>query len=71
MKVHGRLLTRSLLVSLGVVVLVAGHGIILYYISSHMALSAAALSGVVILVIINHLGLLGPLYALLRRRSRS
>lgn len=71
MKVHGRLLTRSLLLSLGVVVLVAGHGIILYYVSSHMALSAAALSGVVILVIIKHLGLLRPLYALLRRRSRS
>ena len=52
------------------VVLIAGHGIFLYYISSYMALSAAVVSGVIILVVIKHLGLLGPLYVLFRRRSR-
>jgi hypothetical protein len=52
------------------VVLVAGHGFILYLVSSHIALSATAVSGVVILVVLKHLGLLSPLYALFRRRSR-
>jgi hypothetical protein len=44
----------------GVITLVAGHGIILYYFSSHMALSAAVVSGVIILFVIKHLGLPGP-----------
>ena len=44
----------------GVAVLIAGHGIILYYVSSHLALSAAVVSGVIVLVVIKHLGLLGP-----------
>src|ERR1700687_4289611 len=71
MKEHSRPLTRTLMLSAGVVVLIAGHGIILYYVSAHAALSAAVVSGVIILVVIKHLGLLGPLYALLRRRSRT
>ncbi len=48
--------------------LLAGHGVILYYASSHLVLSAAVLSGAIILLVIKHVGLLGPLYALLRRR---
>jgi hypothetical protein len=51
---HGRLLIRTLLLSMVAAVLIAGHGFILYYVSSH----------------IKHLGLLGPLYAVLRRHSR-
>jgi hypothetical protein len=51
-----------------VVGLLAGHAIILYYVASHVALSAAALSGAVILVVIKHVGLFGQLYALIRRR---
>ncbi len=70
-KGHSRPLTRTLMLSLGLAVLIAGHGIILYYVWSHTAVSAAVLSGVVVLVVIKHLGLLGPLYALFRRRSRS
>jgi hypothetical protein len=50
--------------------LLAGHGVILYYVSSHVALSAAALSGVVILLVMKHVGLFGQLYALIRRRRR-
>jgi hypothetical protein len=39
---------------------------------SHVTLSAAVLSGAIILLVIKHVGLLGPLYALFRRRgSRS
>jgi hypothetical protein len=33
-------------------------------------LSGAVASGVIVLVVIKHLGLLGPFYSLLRRRSR-
>jgi hypothetical protein len=52
--------------------LLAGHGVILYYVSSHVALSAAALSGAVILLVMKHVGLFGQLYALIRwRRSRN
>ena len=47
---------------------IAAHGIILYSATSHMALSAAAMTAVVTLVVLKHLGLFGPLYALLRRR---
>jgi membrane protein YdbS with pleckstrin-like domain len=51
-----------------VIVLLAGHGVILYYLSSHVMLSAAVLSGAIILLVIKHVGLLGPLYARFRRR---
>jgi hypothetical protein len=74
MKGHRRLLTRPLRLSVGVVVLIASHAIILSYVLPHTALSATVVSGVIILVVIKHLGLLavwlGPLYALFRRRSR-
>jgi len=74
MKGHRRLMTRTLMLSVGVVVLIAGHGIILSYVLSHTALSATVVSGVIILVVIKHLRLLavwlGPLYALFRDRSR-
>jgi hypothetical protein len=74
MKGHRRLLMRMLMLSMGVVVLIAGHGIILSYVLPQTALSAAVLSGVMSLVVIKHLGwltvLLGPLYGLFRRRSR-
>jgi membrane protein YdbS with pleckstrin-like domain len=50
------------------VVLLAGHGVILYYVSSHMVLSAAALSGAIILLVMKHVGLLGQVYARFRRR---
>jgi len=51
-----------------VIVLLAGHGVILYYLSAQVMLSAAVLSGAIILLVLKHVGLLGPLYARLRRR---
>jgi hypothetical protein len=48
--------------------LLAGHGVILYYVSSHVALSAAALAGAAILLMMKHVGLCGQLFALIRRR---
>jgi hypothetical protein len=51
-----------------VVVLLAGHGVMLYYGFSHVIPSAAALSGAILLLVIKHLGLLGPVSAWFRRR---
>ena len=67
---HGRLRARAWMLMVGVIVLIAAHGVILYYFSSHLALSAAVVSGAIILAVIKHLGLLGPVYALVRRRAR-
>lgn len=68
----GHNLTRGRLwaVALLTLILIAGHGFILYYASSHMALSAGVVAGVVLLIVIKHLGALGPAFALLRRRLR-
>ena len=71
---HRRRLTRTVMLSVGIVVLIAGHGIVLSYVWSHTALSAAVVAGVLMLVVITHLGWLAvwldPLYARFRRRSR-
>jgi membrane protein YdbS with pleckstrin-like domain len=66
MKTHGRMRVGFSIVTT-VVAIVAGHGIILYYGSSHLALSATAVSIVAVLVIVKHLGLLGAVSGLLRR----
>jgi hypothetical protein len=50
------------------VVLLAVHGVMLYYGFSHVIPSAAVLSGAIILLVIKHLGLLGPVNAWVRRR---
>jgi len=60
---------RLWIVLLGVAVLVAAHGVILYYAASHTALPFALASGVLLLVVVKHLGLFGPVFALVRRRS--
>jgi uncharacterized membrane protein len=59
---------RRWLLAAGAIALIAGHGVVLYFAWSHLAISATAVAGVVILIALKHLGLLGPLYALLRRR---
>ena len=70
MKLHRRPRLLAWILPVGVVILIVGHGIPLYYILSHMALSVVVVSSVIILVVIKHLGLLRPLYVLFRRRSR-
>jgi hypothetical protein len=54
----------------GAVVLIAGHALVLRYALPHQGLSSTLVAGVMILVVIKHLGLLSPLYARFRRRSR-
>lgn len=66
-KEHNRSLVRISLLLIAALTLVAGHGFVLYGLSSHSMLSAVAVSGLVIVVLIKHLGLLGSIYALIRR----
>jgi hypothetical protein len=47
--------------------IIAAHGVALYYVSSHLAASTAVLGGVFALVIFKHLGLLAPFLAILRK----
>ena len=66
MKNHNRLW----MLLAGAIILIAGHGVILYCFSSHLALSATVIAGMVVLVVVKHLGLLGPLNAILRKAWR-
>ena len=70
MRGHSRLRAHGWMLPVGVVILIAGHGIALYYFSSHVALSAAVVSGAIILAVIKHLGVLGSAHPLFRRRAR-
>ena len=49
-----------------IVLLVAGHAVILRYVSSRLMRSAAVVLGAVILLVITHAGLLAPLWARFR-----
>lgn len=70
MNEHTLLRGRTRIFLLIAVILIGGHGIILYYFSSNLALSAAAIWGVTILVVIKRLGWLGRWFVVFRRRSR-
>ena len=67
---HSPLRARTWMLAVGVMILIAGHGIILYYFASHVTLSAAVVPGAIILMVIKHHGALGSVYALFRRRTR-
>jgi hypothetical protein len=54
----------------GAVVLIAGHGVILYYVASHIAVPTAIVFGLIVLVVLKHLGFLASLYGVFRRRFR-
>ncbi len=71
MKGHDFPRTRPwiLLVPVGIIGIVV-HSVVLYYVLSHRTVSAAVVSGIIALIAVKHLGLFGPLYALLRRRLR-
>jgi len=69
MKKHAWLLARFS-IFLVAAAFIAGHGFVLYELMSHRVLSASVVFGLIVLIVIKHLGLLGPLYALLRRGFR-
>jgi len=58
------------MLAIAVIALIAGHGAILTYAVSYVAVSAGVAAGVTVLIVIKHLGVLAPIYALLRRRFR-
>jgi len=67
-KGHGWLL-RVLVITVLALAFLAGHAIMLRDASSHMMLPNAALASVIIIfAVVIHLGLLGTLFALFRRR---
>jgi hypothetical protein len=66
MKPRGRWLVHRLILLAALGVFVAAHGAILYYVSSHATVSIAIIA--VILAVIIHRSLLGPLLAWFRRR---
>jgi len=66
MRPRGRWLVHRFIILAAVCVFVAAHGAILYYLSSHAAVSIAVIA--VIVVVIMHRGLLGPLLAGFRGR---
>ena len=74
MKGHRLPLPRIWMLLPPAVVLIAGHGMILYYFSSHLALSAVVVSFGTAVVVAKHLGFLAVvfrrLHDLLGRRSR-
>jgi hypothetical protein len=67
---HNRILSRRWLLLALAVVLIASHALVLRFALQHKSLSASVVAGVMILVVMTHLGLLSRLYALFRRRSR-
>jgi membrane protein YdbS with pleckstrin-like domain len=69
-KGHGQLFRRGWILPAAIIALIAVHGIVLQYVMSHLALSTAAIAGVIVVVAIKHIGLLGPAYAWLRRYFR-
>lgn len=49
-------------------VLVVGHGIVLYRFFSHR--TGVIVLGLILLVLLKHVGVLGPIYGMLKRHSR-
>jgi hypothetical protein len=66
-----RALTRRWLLLALAVALISSHALVLRDALEHKSLAASVLAGVMFLILLTHLGLLGRLYELLRRRSRS
>lgn len=67
---HNRIFTRSRLLLALALIAIVSHALILRFALQHKGLLAATMVGVVILVVMAHLGLLNRLHALLRWRSK-
>ena len=66
---HNRILTRPWLLLAAAAVLIASHALILRFALQHKGLSAGIVAGLVLLVVMTHMGLLSRLYALFQRRT--
>ena len=69
MKAHSRLITHPLLLVVGGVVLIAVH-VVFFNRLWHAGASLAVVSGLLLVMIVKHLGVFGSLYGLFRRRSQ-
>lgn len=65
---HGRLLNKNRLVAALVISLIAAHAIMFYHVISRMAWSV--ILGLILVILLKHIGFFGPIYAFLKRRSR-
>ena len=65
---HGWLLKRAWMLPVFVVILMAVHGMVLYRLFSHV--TWIVMLGLVLLVLLKHIGVFGSIYAFFRRRSQ-
>jgi hypothetical protein len=68
---HHNSTKRHWMLFAGLSILLAVHLLGFRYLLSHARLSSAVLATALLLVTIKHLGLLGPVFALFRRRPRN
>jgi hypothetical protein len=68
-KILSRLSARPWVFVAAIVILLAAHGLVFYFLR-HLALSATVASGLIILIVVKHLGMFSSLYAIVRKRSR-
>ena len=66
--IHGGVLKKSWMFAALVIILIAVHGVMFYHIISRTAWSVVL--GLVLLILLKHVGFFGPIYAFLKRRSR-
>jgi hypothetical protein len=65
---HGSLPRKVWVISALAMILIAGHTAVLFHVLSRMA--SGVLLGMVLLVLLKHVGVLGATYGFLKRRSR-
>lgn len=65
---HGGLLKKSRLFAALVIILVAAHVIVFYHVVSRMTWGIVL--ALALLILLKHIGIFGPIYALFKRRSR-
>lgn len=68
-KILSRLSAHPWAFAAAIVILLAAHGLVFYFLQ-HLALSAAVASGLIVLIVVKHLGMFSSLYAILRKRFR-
>jgi hypothetical protein len=54
----------------GAIAIIAAHGVALQYLVSHAAISMTVVVGVLVLIVVKHLGLVGAALAMVRRLWR-
>jgi hypothetical protein len=70
MRSHRDRISRLWVVPVLAAIVIAIHAFPLYYIAAHKLVSTSLVVSILGLIILKHLGLFGPVYAALRRRSQ-